>query len=449
MVTIDQALQRVKGDVAELLSAEAIHQACRLCGHTWRERLLDPAATIHLFIQQIIHGNTACTHVARLADACITGPAYCTARMRLPLEALQLLVEAVGATCQRDEATHLRDETTNLWHGHRTWLIDGSGFSMPDTSVLQKQFGQPGAQKKGCGFPVAHLLAMFDAHTGLLRETIVAPLRTQDLSLVTRLHPLLQPNDVLVGDRGFCSYAHLALILQGSHHAVLRLHQRQHAGFVTDDAIRTPQAQRRTRVIESIRPNDQIVEWTRPDTPPLWMRSQEFEKLPLTLRVRLVRYRIHRPARRTREITLATTLLDAEKYPAAALRALYATRWDVEVNFRHLKITMNMDVLKCKSVEGVMKEVLAFVLVYNLARLVMCEAARRQKVKVKRLSFIDALRWLMHAQGQDALDDLIVLPDRPNRVEPRVMKRRKQKYPLMTEPRHVLRQRILQSPLTG
>jgi len=178
MVTIDQALARVKGRVAEVLSAEAIHLACRLCGHTWRERLLDPAATIHLFIQQVIHGNTACTHVARMADAPITAPAYCEARMRLPLNALQLLVDTVGATCDRGGSAN------DLWHGHRTWLVDGSAFSMPDTRVLQKQFGQPDGQKRGCGFPRRAPAGDVQRTHGLLREAIVAPLRTHDMSLV-------------------------------------------------------------------------------------------------------------------------------------------------------------------------------------------------------------------------------------------------------------------------
>src|SRR5206468_2183716 len=98
--------------------------------------------------------------------------------------------------------------TRGLWLGHRTWLLDGSSCSMPDTPSLQAEFGQPGAQKKGCGFPVAHLLAMFDAYSGMLMEIVAFPLRTHDLSKVSLLHPLMRSGDVVVADRGFCSYVH-------------------------------------------------------------------------------------------------------------------------------------------------------------------------------------------------------------------------------------------------
>jgi hypothetical protein len=442
MVTITQALERVKSDVGQFLSPESIRRLCQDCGHRWRERQLGPVTTIHLFIQQVLHGNTACTHVAHLADGSVTASGYCEARTRLPRAVLERLVGQVAAWSDSTA------DAADLWRGHRTWLIDGSTFSMPDTPALQAQFGQPGGQRKGCGFPVAHLLALFSARTGMLRETVVAPLRTHDLSQVSQIHPSLRTNDVLVGDRGFCSYVHLALMVRGSHHAVFRLHQRQGANFARD-AAREFTDRSRSRVIRRLGKNDQIVEWTKPPKPPTWMTPEEFETLPATLRVRLVRYRIHRPGCRTKEVTLATTLFDRSKYPAAALAALYGVRWEVETNLRHLKTTMKMEVLKCKSVNGVMKEVLVFVLTYNLVRTVMLAAAKRQKVAPKRISFIDALRWLRHAQPSEDLTRLVVNPYRPNRVEPRVLKRRLKPYDLMRSPRAILRQTILQTPLTG
>jgi hypothetical protein len=139
---------------------------------------------------------------------------------------------------------------------------------------------------------------------------------------------------------------------------------------------------------------------------------------------------------------LATTLLDAERYPADALAEVYHRRWTVETNFRHLKITMKMDVLKCKTVDGVLKEPAVFILIYNLVRLVMLEAARRQGVEVDRISFVDALRWLTSARPGDALGELVVNPQRPHRYEPRVRKRRPKQYPLMKKPRHQLKQEM-------
>ena len=156
-----------------------------------------------------------------------------------------------------------------------------------------------------------------------------------------------------------------------------------------------------------------------------------------------------RPGIRTRVITLVTTLLDAEQYPAAELATLYLSRWRIEINFRHLKTTMKMEVLHCHSVVGVLKELYLFAVAYNLVRLVMLAAARRQDVPVERISFIDALRWLRDATPTTPLTPLVVNPERLNRFEPRVLKRRTKKYPLMTKPRDVLRKALLRKKVTA
>jgi len=144
-----------------------------------------------------------------------------------------------------------------------------------------------------------------------------------------------------------------------------------------------------------------------------------------------------------------TTLLDGDLYPWNELAELYQRRWSVETNFAHIKITMQMDVLHCRTVDGVLKELMVFALVYNLVRVVMLEAARRQNVEPDRISFVDAQRWLLSARPGDELVPLIVNPDRPGRVQPRVRKRRPKKYPLMQEPRSVLRKRLLNSRVTA
>ncbi len=177
MVTsILRALARIKADVAVHVQAATIERLCRELGHTWRERVLTPVVTVHAFLLQILHDNTACDHVPHLMGGGFTGEAYGQARKRLPLALFERLLAAVSqslATC-RDEAQR--------WCGHRVWLLDGSSCSMPDTPELQEAFGQPGAQKPGCGFPVAHLLTLFHAGTGLLQKMLVSPLRTHDLA---------------------------------------------------------------------------------------------------------------------------------------------------------------------------------------------------------------------------------------------------------------------------
>ncbi len=165
--------------------------------------------------------------------------------------------------------------------------------------------------------------------------------------------------------------------------------------------------------------------------------------------MRELRYRIDRPGFRVREVTLVTTLVDAEPYPVEALAELYRGRWEIEVNLRHLKTTMKMDVLRCETVAGVSKELLMYALVYNLVRLVMLEASHRQGVAVARISFVDALRWLASAQPGESLPALVVNPDRRDRVEPRVRKRRPKQYPLMKKPRSELRKALLEQEVAA
>ena len=347
------------------------------------------------------------------------------------------------------------DTHDHLWYGHRTFLLDGSSFSMPDTPELQRAFGQHSAQQPGCGFPVAKILALFHAGTGLLVEVMAAPLRFHEMASVEDVHPALQPGDVLVADRGFCSFAHLALLMARGVHAVFRMHQRQIVDFTPD----RPHARRGDKAAGKGLPSskwlrrlgtlDQLVEWIKPEQKPKWMSAEVYAALPETLVVRELRYTLAQPGFRTHSVTLVTTLLDAEAYSAEGLAKLYGARWGVETNLRHLKQTMKMDVLRCESEEGVLKELMVYAMVYNLIRVVMGEAARRQGVAVERISFIDAMRWLLDAEAGDDLPRLKVNPHRPGRVEPRVKKRRPKQYSLMRTPRSKLRKNLLEQGLAA
>jgi len=440
---IDTILKRLRQDLAHHLDPESILSVCRSIGHTWRETTLNPVAILHCFVTQILHGNTSLEHVSLLAGRRFTGSAYCQARARLPLmffrQVLHNLVESlVGET-----------RTQGLWRGHRTWLIDGSGFSMPDTPGLQKQFGQPTNQAAGCGFPVAKILALFHAATGLLMDVATAPLRSHEMSQLGHVHPRLQAGDVLVGDRGFCSFAHLVMLARSGVFAVFRIHQKQIVDFTPNRPHTRNRGKNvrkglpRSRWLRSLGVLDQAVEWFKPESRPSWMTAAEFEALPATLIVRELRYEVGRPGFRTRSVTLVTTLLDAELYPLVELAKLYGVRWRVELNFRHLKTTMKMDVLKCTTVDGILKELMVYAIVYNCVRLVMVEAARNQAVDVERISFVDALRWLIGAEPGEGLAKLVVNPERPGRFEPRVRKRRPKQYPLMKKPRSELRKHLL------
>jgi len=436
-----QALATIKRKVADCVTDAAIEAACCAENHTWRRRQLGPAKTVQAFIVQVLHGNTACSHTVRLANLACSPTAYCQARAQLPLAVYQRLLADTSRTAQRSCQAP-------LWRGHRTFLVDGSSFSMPDTPELQAYFGQSGAQRSGCGYPTAHWLTMFDARSGLLVEQLAAPLRKHDMSQVAALHPALQAGDVLVGDTAFCSYAHLALLQGRQLHGVFRAHQRQLISFRKDRRLRGKLPRKTTaqfatgRLVAKLGKHDQVVVYEKPKKRPDWMTAEAYAKLPEQRMVRELRYHTKQRGGRTRVITLVTTLLDPIAYPAEAIAALYGERWTIETNLGYLKTSMGLHVLHCKSVEGVLKELAVYALVYNLTRLVMIEAAERQQVAAERVSFIDALRWLAQACLRIATLRLMTNPRRLGRHDPRVCKRRPRAYPLMMKPRPQLRKEL-------
>ena len=440
-LTIPQILRQFKADASRAIAADTILTICGYLKHTCRQRVLAPVTTVHVFLLQILHGNTACSALSRLAGIPFTAAAYCLARKRLPVSLFSELLQHV---C---DALFPEVHTTGRWRGHRTWLMDGSSFSMADTPALQTQFGQPSAQAEGCGFPAAHLLALFHAGTGLLLRVTASPLHTHDMRHAATMHPELDEGDILMADRGFASFAHVALLFMRKMHAVFRCHQKQivsfHVGRKHTQQQKSVKGMPRSRYVRRLGHLDQVVEYSKPKTMPKWMDKITWASLPKTVLVRELRFSTPQRGYRTRVITLITTLLDPETYPASALAELYLSRWQIEVNFRHLKTTMGLEVLHCQTVDGVLKELYMFAITYNLVRLVMLEAAQRQKVPLERISFQDALRWLRDAQADTTLTALVINPARPNRLEPRVLKRRMKPYDLMKKPRHELRKALL------
>lgn len=441
---IARIVQQFKQSWSQELEDDAIERACEEAGHKWRERELGPVATVKMFLVQILFGNVACEFVPHLAGKDVTGSAYCTARGRLPLAALQTLL----TRCTSKMAECVRE--TGLWLGHRLWMLDGSSFSMSDTDDLRNHFGQPGGQALGCGFPTGHWLALVHFGSGLFQKVITAALRTHDLNGVAQLHPEMEAGDVLLGDRAFGSFGHLALLVSRGLLGIFRAHQKLIVDFTPGRSHVQPGRNQRTkstgrphsRWIKKLGPCDQIVEWFRPTKVPDWLTAEAWAALPDTLRVRELRYTIARPGYRVRTVTLVTTLLDPVRYPKEKLAEAYGLRWTIETAFGHLKTTMQMDVLRCQTVRGIEKELTMFLLVYNLVRMTMLEAARRQGVPPERISFVDALRWLATARPGDALPELVVNPLRPGRAEPRVRKRRPKQFPLLQKPRALLRQEL-------
>jgi hypothetical protein len=445
MSSMSDALHFIKGNLTQVLPPSLPDKICRSLGKSFRQRTLTPAVTTYLFLQQILHGNSACGELRHLSKIDFTESAYCQARGRLPAGYFHRLMRDVTGRCYADDKFDLDPRTR--WKGHRLFLIDGSTFSMPDTDELREMFGQPDAQKPGCGFPVAHLLVLFDAYNGYLLRAIAAPYRTHDMAKAALTHAALRSGDVLLGDRAFCSFAHLALCRQRWLHALFRAHQKQ----IIDFRPRRPHARPgeqapagtpRSRWVKRLGKHDQVVEYYKPAQRPTWMTDQEYERLPEKLLVRELRIEVREPGCRTEQITLVTTLLDRKRYSKRALAKIYARRWQVETDLKHLKETLGLGVLRCETVAGVIKELKMFVIAYNLVRRVMVQASRRQDVAPDRISFVDALRWLRHAKPGEELPRLVVNPERPGRAQPRVKKRRGKPYKLLTKPREKLRETL-------
>lgn len=255
MVNLHHVLRRVRDELLTQLDAPTIFQHCRQVGHQWRSSPLNPAMLVRLFIMQQLEGNTACSHLRLLTDLSFSASAYCQARRRLPRAVIVALARHVAQTVQQVCDCHGR------WHGHRLCRIDGTGVSMPDTPSLRECFGQPSVQPQGCGFPVASLVVRTHAGTGMLLDLFIGPLVRHEMTSVPRMHERLQAGDVLVPDRGFCSYAHLGLVIQRGLHAVFRQHQRKKVSFKRGPGRRRDMPARQ----RSGRPNTQLVRVLGPE----------------------------------------------------------------------------------------------------------------------------------------------------------------------------------------
>lgn len=440
MAIIGRTLAAIKCSPVSILGgAVGVNDVFARAGHTWRNRLLDPANTLALFVLQVLHGNTAISHLRHLSGIDFSEGSYCDARKKLPVSAVAEVVEHL---C-RDSRKGIESAA---WRDRRVLLADGTSTLTPDTPVLQEQWPQHSVQKPGCGFPSIKLLGLLDLATGMIVHLTVMCLNTHEMSQLAGPHLGLKAGDVLLADRGFCSFWHLAMLAALSVDAVFRMHQQVIVDFTPNRPHRGKSRKKyktgmpSSRFVRRLGHEDQIVQWVRPPKRPDWMSEAEFSAIPERLEVRELRYRIIVKGQRTRVVTICTTLLDAVRYPKRDMAELYGLRWEIETNFKHLKTTMGMEHLKCQTVNGVLKEIMVYVLVYNLVRAAMAAAAQRQGVDdANRMSFIDAMRWLcslLSVQADPAsMPDLKVNPKRKGRWCPRVKKKRMKEYDLMNKPR--------------
>lgn len=407
-----------------------------------RDRVFPLPRTFWCWIWQMLHQNTACRHVVRQVQGLFAvqgGPAvdedtgaYCQARSRLPQERLQKALRA-SAQSARQRAPELA-----LLQQRPLKAVDGTGLRLADTADNQKPYPQPSNQKPGCGFPVMRLVGLFCLASGAIVAYATGSLAQPELSLFYGLFEHLQKGDIVVGDRGFGNFVTVALL----------------SGSGVDFIGRVPTHVRRVdfRRGKRLGQDDCLMVWKRRPHRAQWMSPELWESLPQQVTVRLVRTRVTVKGFRVRHITLVTTLLDPQLYPKEELLGAYLRRWRLELGLRDLKSTLGLAELKCHTPEMVHKELLAGLVLHNLLRCVMAQAAQTQGVELDRISFkgsLDALREFSVALSQARsakkrrhLWDLLLetlaadlVPHRPGRREPRAVKKRP-KYPRLNKPRH-------------
>jgi DDE family transposase len=439
--TIRQAtLQQLQHHLQDLLPAPLLSPTDE--GLNSRERVFSLRLTFECFVWQLLKPQTSCREVVRQVQALLrllgrtpideSDSAYIQARQRLPQERLEKALEGTAQAADR------RVGSGGQLNGRPVKVVDGSTTQLPDTRKNQKRYPQPAVQKKGCGFPVLKFIVFFSLCSGAVLQVMMGNLHQHDLRLLHGLWEALKKGDIVLGDRAFGEYTTLAALPRWlGVDVVARLHQCRKADF---------------RKSQRLAKHDGLFVWTKG-----WQQSQilsaaEWGLLPVQITVRMIRFSATIRGFRARRITLVTSLLDSKLYPAQHLVALYARRWRLELCLRDLKTTMGMEELRCQTPDMAQKELLAYLVAHNLVRCLMAEAVATYQVDLERVSFkgsVDALRQYSGAISQarnkrmrDQLwQDLLLnlardlVPYRPNRQEPRAVKRRPKPYPLLNRAR--------------
>jgi hypothetical protein len=413
-------------------------------GRHSRRRIFSKENTFWAFLGQVLNADGSCREVVKKLQAyaalrklqmpSAATSAYCRARMKLSFQELKKIFE------YSYESLETLAGKRDYW-GRRVVVVDGTGVSIPDTIENQRVWPQPRQQKPGCGFPVAKILGCFSLRTGGMLSYEIGNQHQHELPLLRKQYDVFQDSDILLADKGFCSYYDMAMLAKRAVDTVVTL------------ARRKPRSE--AQADRKLGPDDYLIHWKKPRlgahqnfTPEQW------DQLPSQLRLRQIKVLIDHPGFRTQKLYLVTTLLDPDRYPAHELAELYYHRWEVELFFRDIKTTMGMDILRCKTPEMIRKEILMHLIAYNCVRHLMYEASRNSDKSVRQISFkgsIQALRgWEPHLNRKDLTrkerSRLIALLYegitqntlllRPGRTEPRAVKRRPKNYQRLTQPRH-------------
>jgi hypothetical protein len=439
---------------AGVLSAEDIEQAFAQRGALFGLRddeIFSTPVVLWAFLAQVLRDGKGAACAAAVADIathhqqtnrpipCGDTGDYCRARAKLDLGALQTLT--------RQAARRMEDEAKDAWrwHGRCAKLVDGFTFTMPDTPDNQRAFPQLANQASGVGLPIARACAVLSLSTAAIHDLAVGPYQgkqTGETALLRTMLDTFDSGDVAVFDRYYGSYMMIALLQQRGVDACARMHQCRHSDF------------RRGKRLGDY---DHLVSWTRPPRP-AWMSQREYERIPETMTLRELQFEITAPGCRTETITVVTTLLDPQAYPKEVIAELYGYRWNAELDIRDIKQTLGLDHVRCKTPAMVRREVQVTLLAYNLIRGVIVTAATKHDKQPRQIGFTLTCQtilssWMLLTTGaarnvnelaHQALKRIAAneVTNRPGRIEPRVLKRRRHRYPLMQKDRTTLRKEL-------
>lgn len=424
---------------ADLLKARSTRYHCR-------QRIFTLSRTFWGWLWQILQANTSCRAVVRQVQALFaleqgrpvdpdTG-AYCQARRKV---LLPLLKKVFAATFRSAESLA---PPSKLLQGRPLRVADGSGARLADTPANRKAFPPSKNQAAGVGFPYLRIVALFSACSGAILARATGSLGQSELQLFVSLLSYLKKNDVVVGDRAYGNYLFAALFPSLDLGLIGRLNACRKVDF--------------REALRKFSPQDALFIWDKPARASVLLSLAQWVGLPQQITVRIIRHRITQKGFRTRQLTLVTTLLDPQLYPAPEILEAYAKRWRMELCLDDLKTTLGMELLTCRSPCMVQKELLMFLCAHNFLRWIMAQAAQQGPVDLERVSFkgtMDAFREWSQAIAQigrsprdkrkrinvwqQLLETLAadLVPERPGRLEPHAVKNCS-KYPKLTKPRH-------------
>jgi putative transposase len=434
---------RRHGDLyfAALVDRETITAALGETSSLWQGWIYTPAVTVWVFLSQCLSADHSCREAVsrllawrvsqRLSPCSSDTGAYCTARDALPEDACYELVRGTGRAVEEQAPPEW------LWRGRRVRVVDGSTVTMPDTPENQAEYPQAKSQAPGCGLPIARVLVVFSLAVGTVIEAALGPYQgkqTGENSLFRTLHHTLSEGDVVLADRYFSGWFDIALLRERGVDIVVHKHQLRATDFRTGSRLGK---------------DDHLVRLAKPQRPE-WLSDELYAALPAELTLREVRVHVTQRGFRTKPLVVVTTLVDPERTAAHEIADLYRRRWQAELHLRSLKVVLQVDHLRTKTPHRVRNEFYMHLLAYNLVRRVMAVAAAEAKVPPWQISFKGTLQTInnflpglastmpLDAGCQTFIDSVAshLVGNRPDRFEPRRIKRRPKSYDLLRRPRH-------------